>query len=250
MIDISSPYNALINRQFSGIPGISAGVPTERDTFPSSRQNTSRGKDQVAISDQGKEQSAKNPATVKDATGTPAQTSSSRNNTLSAQQLAEIQQLKRRDADVRAHEQAHLAVAGRYATGGASYTYQIGPDGVRYAVGGEVPIDVSDANSPSATIQKMETIRRAALAPADPSSADIQIAAEASTKELKAMHELQVQQSEKTAANISHSSKSNTNEQNSSSSSLNISPSGTTGLSSGNNRQIMIKAYQYMHSLS
>jgi hypothetical protein len=117
-------------------------------------------------------------------------------------------------------------------------------------VGGEVPIDVSDASTPSATIQKMETVRRAALAPADPSSADIQIAAEASTKELKAMHELQVQQSEQAAAKNSHLSTSKNSDQNSASSSSDNFPSGSTGLSSGNTRQIMIKAYQYMHSLS
>ena len=31
---------------------------------------------------------------------------------------------------------AHLSAAGAYAHGGASYEYELGPDGKRYAVGG------------------------------------------------------------------------------------------------------------------
>ena len=45
-----------------------------------------------------------------------------------------------------------------------------GPDGQRYAIGGEVPIDLSAVpGNPQATLQKALTIRRAALAPTDPS---------------------------------------------------------------------------------
>ena len=52
----------------------------------------------------------------------------------------QTQELAARDREVRAHEQAHASVAGQYAKG-ISYTYQRGPDGVSYAVGGEVQID-------------------------------------------------------------------------------------------------------------
>ena len=48
----------------------------------------------------------------------------------------QLSQLRARDAEVRAHEAAHMAAGGRYVTGGASYTYQKGPDAGQYAVGG------------------------------------------------------------------------------------------------------------------
>lgn len=107
-----------------------------------------------------------------------------------AEELKQLVQLKSRDREVRSHEQAHLAVAGQYASGGASYTYQRGPDGNSYATGGEVPIDIGGEPTPEATIQKMRTVRRAALAPAEPSGADRQIAAQASAKEMQARQEL------------------------------------------------------------
>ncbi len=116
---------------------------------------------------------------------------------LDQQELALLQQLKRRDTEVRAHEQAHLSAAGQYARGGASFTYQKGPDGASYAVGGEVGIDVAKESTPEATITKMQTIKRAALAPATPSGADKRIAAQAGAKEAQARQELlQVRQEE------------------------------------------------------
>ncbi len=102
-----------------------------------------------------------------------------------------VQQLKTRDRAVRAHEAAHLAAAGAYATSGPSYEYQRGPDGSNYAVGGEVQIDLSSVEGdPEATIRKMQIVRAAALAPADPSSQDRAVAAAASQKESQAAAEL------------------------------------------------------------
>src|SRR5207247_4683707 len=90
--------------------------------------------------------------------------------------------LRHRDQEVRLHEQAHLLAAGPYAKGGPSYTYETGPDGQRYAIGGEVPIDLSAVSgNPQATLQKALTIRRAALAPTDPSATDQAVAAKATT---------------------------------------------------------------------
>ena len=91
-----------------------------------------------------------------------------------------VESLQRRDRAVRAHEAAHLAAAGGYAAGGPSYTTQQGPDGRSYAIGGEVPIDMSAERTPEATLRKAQTIRAAAMAPADPSGADKAIAAAAS----------------------------------------------------------------------
>lgn len=98
---------------------------------------------------------------------------------LSPEELKMIEELKARDREVKAHEQAHKAVGGQY-TGAISYSYQAGPDGKRYAIGGEVPIDVSPiAGDPQATITKMTIVRAAATAPAEPSSQDQAVAAQA-----------------------------------------------------------------------
>ncbi|MGR9051798.1 MAG: putative metalloprotease CJM1_0395 family protein [Gammaproteobacteria bacterium] len=100
--------------------------------------------------------------------------------TLNSDELQQIQQLKARDSEVRAHEQAHLNAAGGIAVSAASFTFQTGPDGKRYAVGGEVQISTSPVvGDPEATLKKAETIRRAALAPAQPSSQDYSVAADA-----------------------------------------------------------------------
>lgn len=118
---------------------------------------------------------------------------------LTAEELEQVQRLEARDAEVRAHEQAHKSVGGRYA-GAISYDFQTGPDGKRYAVGGEVSIDISEVpGDPRATIQKMEIVRRAALAPAQPSGADRSVAATAGQKASQARVELTEQQAEEAA---------------------------------------------------
>ncbi len=102
----------------------------------------------------------------------------------------QIEELKARDTEVRVHEQAHASVGGQYA-GSPSYEYQRGPDDTNYAVDGEVQIDVSEIpGDPQATIDKMQTVRAAALAPAEPSSADRAIAADATQKMAAAQAEL------------------------------------------------------------
>lgn len=107
--------------------------------------------------------------------------------TLTPEEQQQVDKLKSRDAEVRAHEAAHLATAGQYAKGGASFTFQTGPDGNRYAIGGEVSIDSSAVSGdPRATIQKAQQIRAAALAPANPSSQDQKVAAAASEMQAKA----------------------------------------------------------------
>jgi len=106
------------------------------------------------------------------------------------QEQQQITELKARDTEVRIHEQAHASVGGQHA-GSPSYEYQRGPDGTNYAVGGEVQIDVSEVpNDPQATIDKMQTVRAAALAPAEPSGAGRSIAADATQKLAAAQAEL------------------------------------------------------------
>lgn len=98
---------------------------------------------------------------------------------LSAQQQQVVAQLRTRDQEVRLHEEAHRAAAGPYA-GTPSYQYTTGPDGRRYAVGGEVSIDASPVQgNPEATIAKMRIVVRAALAPSQPSAQDRAVAAQA-----------------------------------------------------------------------
>jgi hypothetical protein len=117
---------------------------------------------------------------------------------LSEEDRGKVGELKERDAEVRRHEQAHIAAGGQYVQGGAQYTYETGPDGKQYATGGEVAIDTSPVpGDPAATIRKMQVIRRAALAPSDPSQADRRIAAEAQQHEMKARVELQAQRAQR-----------------------------------------------------
>lgn len=89
-----------------------------------------------------------------------------------------VKALQARDAEVRQHEQAHRAAAGGLASA-PSYRFERGPDGRSYAVDGEVSIDTSSESNPDATIEKMRQVRRAALAPAEPSSQDHSVAAKA-----------------------------------------------------------------------
>ncbi len=127
----------------------------------------------------------------------PAGTSTSGNSGdtthLTPEALALISKLKARDTDVRQHEQAHLAAAGALALSGAAYTYQRGPNGVDYAIGGEVHIDTAPGRTPEETISRARTIQAAALAPADPSGADRAVAAQAAQMEQQARAELAVQ---------------------------------------------------------
>jgi len=91
----------------------------------------------------------------------------------------EIKQLKQRDQEVRSHELAHAAVGGA-TTGSPSYEFEVGPDGKKYAVGGEVSVDLSSVEgNPRATIAKMQKVHAAALAPANPSVQDTRVAAKA-----------------------------------------------------------------------
>lgn len=109
---------------------------------------------------------------------------------------SEIARLKARDRDVRAHEQAHVAAGGALVTSGASFSYTTGPDGKRYATGGEVSIDTSSGRTPEETLRKAQQIRRAALAPAQPSGQDRSVAAQATQMEAQARTELQAEKRE------------------------------------------------------
>jgi len=180
--------NAIYQNPATTKPLFQAG--SDSSTNQSQASDTSSrptGTDSVEISREGQDAASKD---------SPPQTQATTTEELSQEDVATLTELKARDVEVRAHEQAHLSAAGGYATGGASFSYQKGPDGQSYAVGGEVGIDLSQESAPSATIQKMQTIKRAALAPASPSSTDRQVAAQAEVKEAQARQEILQEQQE------------------------------------------------------
>ena len=131
------------------------------------------------------------PTAAKSGDGKPTPTTSVTGKPLTEEQKNEVKELQARDAEVRRHEQAHMAAAGTYAMGGPRYTFKQGPDGRTYVTKGEVIVDISPVEGdPNATIQKAEQLRRAALAPMEPSSQDRQTAAAASQMGQEARSEL------------------------------------------------------------
>ncbi|WP_293448386.1 putative metalloprotease CJM1_0395 family protein [Persephonella sp.] len=114
-------------------------------------------------------------------------------NDLKKQQI--IQKLRMIEQKVKAHEMAHKTAGGEL-TGPVHYKYQKGPDGRLYIVGGEVPIKIKVGKTPEETIEIARKIKRAALAPADPSPQDRAVAARTAILEMKARMELSKQQSE------------------------------------------------------
>ncbi|MDR2724896.1 MAG: hypothetical protein LBC90_02275 [Candidatus Adiutrix sp.] len=97
---------------------------------------------------------------------------------LSPEEEAQVRQLAQRDQEVKAHEQAHVAASGGLA-GSPQYTYQTGPDGRQYAVGGEVSIRRGGSSNTDQALRDAESVKRGATAPARPSSQDLAVAAKA-----------------------------------------------------------------------
>lgn len=147
--------------------------------------------------------SAPAPADEQAARGQVAETegaATTNSETLTEQDLRQLAQLKTTDREVHQHELAHQVAGGAY-SGSASFEYVMGPDGQRYAVAGSVPIDYGPVGGdPRATIDKMQQVIAAALAPADPSPKDHQVAATARQYLLTAQLELAQQLSEMNAA--------------------------------------------------
>ena len=104
--------------------------------------------------------------------------------------LADANELKRaqtRADKVVAHESAHALVGGTLMLGGATYQYEVGPDGETYETSGQSRIDMSPVpGNPQATIAKMQQVKRAAMAPLNPSGADRVVASQADQLENQA----------------------------------------------------------------
>jgi len=186
-------YTRVQNSSASPEQRISVGK--NKDPFsPSASQQSAD--DSISLSAEGKQLSQEqteppdSSRRAEPGTSSPDNAENTSQESLSTEELQHVSELQQRDAEVRSHEQAHLSAAGQYAAGGASFSYTTGPNGKRYATGGKVPIDISKEKTPEATILKMRTVRRAALAPANPSGADRNIAAQASSKEAQAMKDV------------------------------------------------------------
>jgi len=148
-----------------------------------SEQNSEQGSEQSSQSTEQESNQDANSATNQDASDTD-------HNREEFQQTQEISELKRRDQEVRSHELAHAAVGGAF-TGAPNYSFETGPDGKKYAVEGEVSVDLSAVSGdPRATIAKMQKVHAAALAPANPSIQDTRVAANAAQIILQAQSEL------------------------------------------------------------
>jgi len=117
-------------------------------------------------------------------------------NKLSPDEERLVNDLQARDTEVKAHEAAHQAAGGGM-TGAASYTYQQGPDGKMYAIGGEVSISMQAGSTPQETIANARKIAAAAMAPANPSGQDNAVASSAKVMEMKAQQQLRKEEQEK-----------------------------------------------------
>ncbi len=149
---------------------------------------------------------------------------------LTPDQQAEVAKLKQTDQHVRQHEAAHASAGGALA-GSPTYDYTTGPDGQRYVIGGETPIRIPSvsASNPAQSIQELEQVVHAALAPSDPSSQDRAVASQAETEIAKAQsEETQKTLKSQDALNGGPSAQGSPSTQGGSSTQDGSSPGGTT----------------------
>lgn len=178
----------MINGVSATPPGVFSGA-----AFPLDRASPAQPQQPAARNEPSRPASA---TQTPDAAARTAPSEDTNAEGLTEEEERTVRELKKRDAEVRAHEQAHKTVGGPYA-GTISFDTVTGPDGRQYAVGGEVGIDASAVpNNPEATIRKMEIVIRAALAPADPSPQDFAVAQAAQQTKLQAQAELRKQRAE------------------------------------------------------
>lgn len=153
---------------------------------------------------------------------------------LSLEEQRIVSELQAADTNVRAHEAAHMAAGGGL-TSPASYTYERGPDNKMYAVAGEVGISTSEGNTPQESLNKAQTIRRAALAPADPSPQDLKVAAQAASMEMSARAQIM---QEKMAQNSQNPNNSNETSAGNSTVNSNTNSAGNSNVNSTENSRI------------
>jgi len=131
-------------------------------------------------------------------------------NKLSANEERLIKDLQSRDGEVKSHESAHQAAGGGM-TGAATFTYQQGPDGKMYAIGGEVSISYKSGSTPQETIANARQVIAAAMAPGSPSSQDFAVASSAKVMEMKAMQQLAKEAKEELTGKQTYKNESDNN---------------------------------------
>ncbi|MFW6387265.1 MAG: putative metalloprotease CJM1_0395 family protein [Thermodesulfobacteriota bacterium] len=204
-----SPAARQLAEQNPNAPGADAeqgsgDTPAQGDAPGGEKPPADSGEDNTVAATEGTgtEPADANGTEEKDAAGNASAAASAgmQGEDLPPQELQEVQELKQRDQKVRTHEAAHAAVGGEYA-GAPSLEYETGPDGRRYAVSGEVNIDLSEVKGdPQETIDKMEQVQAAALAPAQPSAQDRRVAARAAQIAAQARMDMRMEQSGATSA--------------------------------------------------
>lgn len=132
---------------------------------------------------------------------------------LTQQEQREVSELKMTDAQVRNHEHAHKAAAAGLHTSGPNYEYETGPDGRKYAVAGDVNVSYSHSSDPEVNLRNAQQLKASALAPADPSSQDRKVAAQAEMEIAQARQEIleeqnQARDEEENSSNINNVSSS------------------------------------------
>ena len=152
---------------------------------------------------------------------------------LSMEEQRMVTELQAADTNVRAHEAAHMAAGGGL-TSPASYTYERGPDNKMYAVAGEVGISTGEGNTPQESLNKAQTIRRAALAPADPSPQDLKVAAQAASMEMSARAQIMQEKMVQNSQNTNNSNETSGDAVNSAENSTENSNVNSTGNSTEN----------------
>lgn len=121
-----------------------------------------------------------------------------------------VTELQTRDKEVRAHEAAHQSAGAP--TGGASFSYQKGPDGKNYAIGGEVSISIKTGSTPQETISNMKEVIAAAMAPADPSAQDVAVASSAMVMQMKAQQQLRAESQKEAMGIEAYKNEANSND--------------------------------------
>ncbi len=178
-------------REGTGAQGADNQGPAEQEAIPAAGEQSQNGDETQA---QGR------PGDTSEEQSPDADTEPRGNSRREAAEQQELEQLRARDLEVKSHERAHAAVGGHYASS-PSYQFERGSDGKRYAISGEVQIDISPIpGDPQATVVKMQKVYAAAMAPVNPSMADIRVAAEAMEKLNVAKQELAVERQEQLQA--------------------------------------------------
>lgn len=101
-----------------------------------------------------------------------------------------IDELKSRDKEVRTHEAAHTTNPELIKIGSAQFDYTIGPDGKAYATGGKVTLSTGNSKTPEEALSKAEALKKASMAPGEPSPQDSQALNSAVAMEFEARNRI------------------------------------------------------------